>query len=321
MKLGILGTRHVHAEGLAACVELCGSTVVGATERDAEAAKEWTHSPLMSFDELLEASDAIIVAGTNRERVEDTLSVCRAGMSVLSEKPVSAGAEDLARLVAEADASLIMVALPVRFAASLQQARAAIQAGSIGTPLAARGTNQGQYPGTWFGDMAEAGGGAMQDHIVHLSDVLCWMLDDKITRSYARTSAVMHPDLGVETEGLVTLDFDSGFFASIDSSWSRPQTYPTWGNVWLEIVGTEGRLRINPMATHLDVFDDTVGKQRDMGYSDDNMTREMVRAFIEFATDGGTAPVTLAEGIHASDTVLASYASAASGRPEPVLAR
>jgi predicted dehydrogenase len=322
MKLGIIGTRHVHADGLAACVEACGGTLVGAVERDPDARQGWTRTPLLELDELLERSDAVIVAGTNRERVDDTLAASSAGLPVLTEKPVAAGAEDLARLVEEGDASRIMVALPVRFAASLQRARRAILDGAIGTPIAARGTNHGQFPGGWFGSLADAGGGALQDHVVHLSDALCWLLDDRVTHVYARTAQAMHADIDVEDCGVVTLDFDSGVFASIDSSWSRPASFPTWGDVWLELVGTEGRLRIDPMATHLDVYDDSAGKLRHVGYADDDMTLELVRSFLEFARAGAdSAPVSFAEGIHASDVVLAAYASAASGRREPVTSR
>ena len=157
---------------------------------------------------------------------------------------------------------------------------------------------------------------------MHLSDLLCWLLDDRATRAYARADQLLHLSNDVEDCGIVTLDFGSGVFASIDSSWSRPKSFPTWGDVWLEIVGTGGRLRIDPMATHVDLYSDSAGKLTHLGYSDDDMTREMVAAFLDFVrTPGSPSPVTLEEGIHASDTVLAAYASVDSGRPEPVLAR
>jgi predicted dehydrogenase len=322
MNVGIIGTRHVHAGSLAANVEACGSTLVGAVERDSTARAAWDATPLMELDELLAASDAVIVAGTNRERVDDTLAACAAGLPVLTEKPVAADAADLARLLEHADPSLVMVALPVRFGQSLVRARQLVTSGAIGDPIAARGTNHGQFPGGWFGSRADSGGGALQDHVVHLSDALCWLLDDQVTHAYARASQVMHPDNDVEDCGVVTLDFASGVFASIDSSWSRPESFPTWGDVWLEIVGTKGRIRIDPMATHLDVFDDSVGKLRHVGYADDDMTLELVRSFLDFAEHRPhAAPVSFAEGVHASDVVLASYASVASGRREPVTSR
>lgn len=322
MKVGIIGTRHVHAAGLADNAAACGSELIGAVEQDAAARAAWTRTPLVELDELLDASDAVIVAGTNRERVDGVLAACAAGVPVLSEKPVAADAAQLARLIEHADPSLVMVALPVRFSQPLQRARQLVSSGAIGTPIAARGTNHGQFPGGWFGSRADAGGGALQDHVVHLSDALCWLLDDRVTHAYARAAQVMHPANDVEDCGIVTLDFASGVFASIDSSWSRPQSFPTWGDVWLELVGTAGRIRIDPMATHLDVFDDSAGMLRHVGYSDDDMTLELVRSFLSFADERPpAAPVSFAEGVHASDVVLASYASVASGRREPVTTR
>lgn len=323
MKVGFLGTRHVHASGLAQNVVDLGHVVVAAHEPDAAAAAEWTAAPLAAtVDEVLERSDAIIVAGTNRERVDGALAAMAAGKHVLSEKPIGVDPAAVDRLVADADADKFMVALPLRFSVTFQRAADAIRAGALGTPLAARTTNHGTFPGGWFGDPVEAGGGALQDHIVHISDALCHVFDDSAVRAFARANSNLRPELQVETSGIVTLDFASGMFASIDSSWSRPDSFATWGDVWLEIVGSEGRIRIDPMATHMDHFSDAAGKLVHMGYSDDDMTASMVAAFLEFAqTPGMASPVPLADGVHASDTVAAAYASVASGEPEPVRVR
>lgn len=323
MKVGIIGTRHVHAGGLAQNVVALGGELVGAVERDESARTAWDAglAPLRGLDETLADADAVIVAGTNRERVDDVLAAVEAGVPVLGEKPVAVNRTALDALVAGTGPDTrFMVALPVRFGASLQRAKAAIEAGAIGTPIAGRGTNHGVFPGGWFGDPAEAGGGALQDHVVHLSDAMCWLLGDRVSRVYARAESAMGLGIAVEDCGVVTLDFESGFFASIDSSWSRPKSFPTWGDVWLELVGTEGRIVIDPMATRLELYDDAAGKLRHVGYSDDDMTRAMVGAFMEYARSGEAAgsPVSLAEGVHASEVVLAAYASVESGRPEPV---
>lgn len=323
MRVGFIGTRHVHADGLASYVSALGSQVVAAYESDSAAAAVWKHSPVVaSIDELLAKCDAVIVAGTNRERVDGVLAASAAGKHVLSEKPVGVDPAAVERLAAQVDPTKFMVALPLRFSVTVQRAADAIRAGALGTPLAARCTNHGQFPGGWFGDPIEAGGGALQDHIVHISDTLCHLFDDSAVRTFARASSKLRPDLQVESAGVATIDFASGMFASIDSSWSRPDSFPTWGDVWLEIVGSEGRIRIDPMATHLDYFSDTAGKLVHVGYADDDMTRTMVAAFLEFtATPGMASPVPLTDGVHASDTVAAAYASVASGQPEPVRVR
>jgi predicted dehydrogenase len=319
-RIGILGTRHVHAEGLARGLEALGCTIVGAAERDTAAASDWENKALgeiMSRDAVIEASDAVIVAGTNIDRVDDTLAAVDAGLYVLAEKPIACNAPTLERIASSSEAtSKVMVALPVRFARVMQRAKAAIANGAIGTPLAGRGTNHGQFPGGWFGDPQLAGGGAVMDHTVHVSDAMCWLLGKRVDDVYCQAATRMH-DIPVDDVGVLTLVFESGFFASIDASWSRPESFHTWGDVWMEFVGTEGRLIIDPMTSHVRLYDDSAGKLRTFEYGDD-MGRGMLESFLAFVRGDAPAGVTLEEAIHASEVVLAAYRSADSGQPAAV---
>lgn len=326
LKVGVLGTRHVHASDMAKILVAQGQEIVGAWDENEAAQAEWRNlsiGPLLETrDEVLAASDVIIVAGTNRERVTDTVAAMDAGLPVLTEKPVAIDDEGVADLIAARDRhpnAKVSVALPLRFSDAFDRAGKAVRSGAIGTPLGARGTNHGQYPGGWFGDKAEAGGGALTDHIVHIADGLCWMLDQQASCVYAVAASRMYDDLDVEDCGIATVEFESGAFASIDASWSRPRSFPVWGDVWLVLVGSEGRMVIDPFAKRLNHFDDRAGKLTHMHFMDD-MTANLLSAFTAYVRDEGPNPVTLSEGIHASEIVLASYRSVASGRPEAVRA-
>lgn len=325
LKVGVIGTRHVHADGFARAAADLGASIVGAWEPDSDARNTWERSPLLERDEVLERADAVFVAGTNAERVDGVIAALEAGVPVLSEKPVAASHADLERLIAATTSAgsdaRYMTALPVRFAGALQRARTAIEAGAIGTPLAGRGTNHGQFPGGWFGQMSEAGGGAVMDHTVHVSDALCWLLDDRIVEVYAEATRRLHDDIDVDDCGVLTFGFESGLFASLDASWSRPVSFPTWGDVWIELVGTDGRLVIDPMVRHLDIYDDRAGKLRHEPYPDEDMGHTMMTAFLTYARDGGDSPVPLAQGVHASDVIFAAYDSIKSGQVVPVLDR
>lgn len=320
LRIGVIGTRHVHSVGLARGLMALGHTIVGAAESTPDGQSAWDDAglaPLVNRDALLGAVDAVIVAGTNSERVNDTCVVLEAGLPVLTEKPLAITADGLERLraytVGGSAGVKATVALPVRFAAAMHIARESIRAGQIGRPLAGRGTNHGQFPGGWFGSKALAGGGAIMDHTIHVADGLCWLLDDTVDSVYAVASDRMH-DLEVEDCGVVSLRFSSGFFASIDASWSRPESFHTWGDVWIEIVGDEGRLIIDPMARHLKLYDDRAGKLRTEGYGDD-MTRTLLSEFVDYAQGKrDDSPVPLAQGIHGTEIVLAAYRSVASGK-------
>lgn len=315
-QVGLIGTRHVHAPGLARLASAAGWKLAGAVEADEAARVDWQQRDicaLRTLDELLDDVDAVIVAGTNAERVEDSIAALERGIPVLAEKPLAMDASGLDRLAAAAEGRRFATALPVRFARAMQRARDAIRAGAIGTPIGGRGTNHGQYPGGWFGSRAEAGGGAIMDHTVHLADGYAWLLDQRVSSVYAVEGRRMHPELDVDSEGVVTLGFESGCFVSIDASWSRPESFHTWGDVWMELVGTEGRLIIDPMARHLQHFSDRAGKLVTLGYDEHNMTGELVERFLDYAAHGGDSPVSLADGAHATGIVFAAYESARSG--------
>lgn len=320
LKVGVIGTRHVHAAGMAKGMIALGHTLVGAFESDASAAESWMElelAPLMSLSELLNSVDAVLVAGTNSERVEHSLAALSSDVAILAEKPAAIDAAAARELRDNAGDSLFMTALPIRFASAMHVAREAIRAGQIGTPLAGRGTNHGQYPGSWFGDPGLAGGGAIADHTVHVADGFCWLLDDHVNEVYAVAATKMH-DLPVEDCGLIHLNFASGFFASLDASWSRPSSFHTWGDVWMEIVGTEGRIVIDPMARNMRLYDDRVGKLQNLGFGDD-MTLAMLNEFTRYVRgERDNSPVSLREGLHASEIVLAAYRSIVSGQPERV---
>lgn len=321
LSIGIVGTRHVHTVMLARCLEALGCSIVGAAESDPAAAREWaTHDlgAVLDREELFDRCDAVVIAGTNSERVDDTIAAVDAGLPTLAEKPIACSGESLARIARHDRAhELTMLALPLRFARVSTRAKDAIEAGHLGTPVAGRCTNHGMYPGGWFGDPGLAGGGAVMDHTVHVSDGLCWMLGDTVTDVYCETGTFLH-DLAVDDCGIVTLGFASGFFASLDASWSRPPSFHTWGDVWIELVGTAGRLVIDPLATNVRLYDDAAGKLRTLDYGDD-MAWSMCAAFVAFARGHAPPSVTLAEGIHASAVVLAAYRSAGTHRVEAVV--
>ena len=54
------------------------------------------------------------------------------------------------------------------------------------------------------------------------------------------------PATEVETGGIVTIEYEQGVIATVDCSWSQPRTAPTWGGLTLDVIGTKGRVRIDP---------------------------------------------------------------------------
>jgi predicted dehydrogenase len=191
--------------------------------------------------------------------------------------------------------------------------KAAIATGSLGRIRAVRATNPGQYPGSWFGDKRQAGGGAAMDHTVHAADAIRWLTGDEFSRVQAELGSFIY-GLDVEDCGVMTCDLAGGAFASIDCSWSRPQTFPTWGGVTLHVVGEKGTVDIDVFRQALTHYDDTAGRTRLVGWGDD-LTARMVAGFADAIRAGHPVPISGEDGLRALEVVVAGYRSADTKRP------
>jgi predicted dehydrogenase len=151
------------------------------------------------------------------------------------------------------------------------------------------------------------------DHVVHLVDLLRWMLDREVTEVFATTNRILHADRAeVETGGLLLVHFGD-VFATIDCSWSRPDGYPTWGGLGMEIVGERGVLEVDAFRQRFTRY----GGEPAAGWaywgSDPNVG--MLRAFVDSVRAAGEPPITGVDGLRAVEVVAAGYASAATGDP------
>jgi predicted dehydrogenase len=213
---------------------------------------------------------------------------------------------------------ILMAAFPMRYSAPLLEARRALDDGRLGDIACCVGVNQGQNPRRhrgWFVQKSLAGGGAVMDHTVHLVDVLRWYLRSEVVEVYAQATGLLPGGDGeVETGGLLLLTFANRVFATVDCSWSRPASYPTWGGLALELVGARGAMFVDAFRQNLTVYPESspVLSWRYWG-SDSN--RSMIADFISAIQQDRAPTVTGVDGYRALEVVLAAYESARSGRP------
>jgi predicted dehydrogenase len=167
----------------------------------------------------------------------------------------------------------------------------------------------------WFVDKALAGGGAMMDHIVHLADVLNWYFGTAVTTIYAQSNHILHAEkVEVETGGLVMLTFANGLFVTIDSSWSKPLNYPTWGGLTMELVSERGLTVVDAFNQNLNIFQQEPASHR-WAYWGSDANQAMVAEFVTAVRENRLPAVTGEDGRFALQIVLAAYQSAASGQP------
>jgi predicted dehydrogenase len=327
IRAGIASFAHVHAPAYAqALTEIAGATLAGVwddvAERGRAAAERFGTTFYERLEDLLANVDTIVVATENARHRDIVLAAAAAGVHALCEKPLATTLDDAHAMIDACAAAgvLLGTAFPVRYADAAGRLREAVRGGALGETLMIRATNQGTYPGGWFGDAALAGGGALADHIVHVADLLRWIWGAEFDEVYAE-AATRYYDLAVDDCGMLLITLDSGVTASLDPSWSRPAgAWPTWGGLTIEATGTAGVASMDAFSQHVEVFSNSKVRAEWRPWGD-NLDRLMIEDWLRAVRSGGPAPISGEDGLRALELVLAAYQSAQSHEPVPMTRR
>jgi len=322
VRVGIISAAHVHAPSFANCLKNHpAAELVGITDSQAERGSEFASRFEIPFfsdqNDLISQVDAVVIASENMNHKDHIAAGIAAGKHVLCEKPIApnaAHADEIDNLISGSKLTLA-TAFPCPFSPNYLNAESRILNGDLGKILAFSTTNQGRCPHSWFVDPAQSGGGAMIDHVVHVSDLLRRLLGEDPLNVQAQIGNKMY-GLPVDDIAMVTVQFGSGAFATIDSSWSKPANYPMWGNVNLNIIGEKG-------VVELDLFSQGVATVGPNGAgfagSGSNLDALMMADFISAIENGHAPKSTLADGLWASRIAIAAYKSVANqGQPAAV---
>ncbi len=325
LRIGIAGVAHVHAAGyIHESHRAANATLVGLWDADATRAYAVaTHHATQAFaslDDLLGSIDTLMIAGDNAMHYPVTLEAARRGIPTLCEKPLATNAADARAMVDAFTQANIQLgtAFPVRYSPAVRRLRDTIQSGSLGDTLMIRATNRGTFPGGWFGDKALAGGGAVMDHTVHVADLLRWIWQRECVEVYAE-AATRHYDIPVDDCGMLLMTMQGGMFVSLDPSWSRPNnSYPTWGDVTMEITAMNGIINLDVFGQHVTHYDNSAGRGRWVGYGI-NLDALMIADWLDAVRHDKPAPISGVDGLRTVQIVEAAYRSAQSHQPEPVV--
>ncbi|KAF9127258.1 hypothetical protein BGX30_014870 [Mortierella sp. GBA39] len=263
---------------------------------------------------LQEPLDAVVICSENVRHAEMVCAAAAAGKHVLCEKPLGVSEEEMLRMIetCKQHGVQLMTAFPCRFLTSVKQAKQAVEQGKIGDIIAIKGTNRGTMPSGWFQDRSLSGGGAVLDHTVHVMDLMHWFTGSKVRSVFAHAKMLFH-DTDIDDAGMVHVRFDNGVFAVLDPSWSRSRSFPTWGDVTMEIIGTKGVLSIDAFAQKNDVYSDVESKSL-WSYWGDNMDEALIDSFVASIRDGKPVAVSGEDGLYSARVALAAYESARIGR-------
>ncbi|MCE7984018.1 MAG: gfo/Idh/MocA family oxidoreductase [Caldilinea sp. CFX5] len=322
MKLGIMSFAHGHAYSYAATLPtMPGVTLAGIYDDDLErgqaAAQRYGVPFFTEANALLDQGlDGVMICAENAKH--RPLVELAAGRTphILCEKPIATTAEDGQAMIdiCQRTGTKLQIAFPVRFSPPIQWLKATLNKGDLGKVFAVQTTNHGSMPGGWFVDKALAGGGAVIDHTVHVIDLLRWFWGAEVTEVYAEIGYnLLHPDLGIDDVGLLSFTMSNGIYGTLDTSWSRPQSYTTGGDVKIEVTAEKGLVLVDAFRQHLAVSSNKAGKTHWRHWGS-NMDLGLVADFVEMIRTGRGPSITGVDGLRALEVALAAYRSSESGQ-------
>jgi predicted dehydrogenase len=329
--VAVLGAAHLtHAWAyVRALTESDNADVVGIHDAKPEHAR-WIRQdfgvPFVDDARDLVASPdvvAVVVCSANADHRAHVELAAAYGRHVLCEKPIATTMEDARAIVSACAAADVQlhVAFVSRFLPVVGRARQAVRDGRLGELIGLVGGNRGRpplpptYP-QWITDPVAAGGGALIDHSVHVTDAMRHVSGLEVTGVSAEAGELLW-DCGVDDVAILLLRFANGAVGSVDPSWSVPADSPSDYDFSLRIVGTEGSLDVTDTAGSLHVVSARDGGARGLRHASfaEDADRAMIEAFLTSVRSGILQEpcATGEDGVRALEIALAGYESSASG--------
>ncbi len=221
-------------------------------------ASEFGGKAYMTLEEMLRDKDidAVSVCVANISHAEDTIAALDAGKHVLCEKPMATTLDDCEKMVMAARRSgrKLMIDQNQRLAKAHRKARELVRDGFIGKILTFRTTFGHAGPetwsidpgnATWFFDKKRAVMGVMADLGVHKTDLIQYILGQKVVATTARLTTLDKRDasgkpISVDDNAMCIYEMDGGAVGTMTASW----TYYGQEDNSTILYGEKGILRI-----------------------------------------------------------------------------
>ncbi|MBM3189741.1 MAG: Gfo/Idh/MocA family oxidoreductase [Chloroflexi bacterium] len=325
MRVGLWSLAHLHARSYVSVLRRHPEVEwVGLTDEDpargAHMAQEYGLPFVAEPGELLARVHAVIITSANADHKAMALQAAEAGVHALVEKPIATTLADALAIVSAFErAGLVLgTAFPCPFSPAFGALRDAVASGSLGKPLAAKTTNRGKMPGGFFIELERSGGGAVIDHTVHVADLLRRLMPSPATQVHAEIGRGLFHETW-DDSGILTIDYADGAFATLDCSWSRPTSYPTWGDVTLRLIGERGNAEADLFGQHVTRYpaDQSPPAWHPWGSDLDEL---MIHDFVAAVRDRRPPRSTGRDGLAALQIALAAYESSRQRRPVAVTA-
>lgn len=320
MKIAFLSCAHVHT--LSYVESLKRSSIVddiSLFDYSTEEGKKFSKINNINFHDnigdALRGADGAIICAANAEHIRYIRECSGYNIPILCEKPLATTKGDgdsILRIIKDTGSSLHM-SLPVRFTRQAVMLKEMVKSSVFGDIVSLSGTNHGTLPGGWFRSLALSGGGAIMDHGPHVIDLIRWATGHEISNVYAVTSNRFN-GLEIEDSALLSMEMDNGVIAFLDPSYSRGDYFPTWGDVTLNVEGTDLSAYYDFLGNKFDRYSIKSKKTHEYVGYDTDMDFNMILDFLALIKNGSNAKhsmlATLDDGYSELMVILAAYRSA-----------
>ncbi len=321
IKIGIVSFAHMHAYSYAqSLIDLPGVEFSGVWDADAargeEAGRQYDALFYRKLDDLLATNiDGVIVCSENVKHREHVEAAAAAGKWILCEKPLATTIADAKAMIAACKKAKVGLgtAFPCRYVERLQDMKARLDKGEIGELIAAACTNNGQFPGGWFADPKQSGGGAVMDHTVHIADVMRWLTGKEFTKVYCTKGKLLHNDIKTDDVGSLHLEMEGGLKLSHVASWNRPPSFATWGDVTMDLAGTKGSMFVDAFNEKVDVYSNEAGKT-EWAFWGANADLGLVSDFMRSIREQNQPSITGEDGLQTLKLTIAAEKSVKAGK-------
>jgi predicted dehydrogenase len=213
-----------------------------------------------------DSCDAVIISTPTHFHQDLAITALENNKHVIVEKPMASTLDGSRKMVETAKrcGKILTVGFNHRYFAAIKDVREAIQSGALGKLRYVKGfaghTGLSEFKAKWMYDKDIMGGGTLMDNGIHTLDLICYLMNDKVSNVSGMISTKTWQLDRSEDNAFVHLRSDSGVMGSLHSSWTEWKGY----QFYIEAYGDHGMARAYyaPMSSTIITMDRPGGQPR-----------------------------------------------------------
>jgi len=268
--------------------------------------------------------EAVSIATPDFAHTPIALAMIRAGKHLLIEKPITTSTREARSIVERAKTKnvRIMVDFHNRFSAPFIEAKRALDAGEVGSPIMgyARLSNRISVP---LKMLSWAGKSGPEWFLMpHIVDLMRWLVGAEATEVYATGTKGILKSRGVDAYDAIQAQvrFQGGAFVTFETAWVLPPSSPSVIDFKVNLVGSKGAFNVQADHQLIELWTKTVshpfvtGKQDVHGETAGFMQLPM-RHFVSALLDDTPFVVTGEDGVRTTQIIESALKSIRTGSP------